>query len=167
MSNAISRRVVDASPLIFLTEVGLLEILHQQGVDVLVPDTVLNEIGALRPPDPAAEAVRQSSWIQIVPTPRIPGSVLVWDLDAGESAVLAVALERPDSMVILDDQPARRCAQVLGIPTQGTLGLVLVAKKRGFVPRVGPVLAQLKAFGMYMSSRLEQQILVAAGESSP
>ena len=34
----ISRRVVNASPLIFLTKVGLLEVLHQQAVPVLVPD---------------------------------------------------------------------------------------------------------------------------------
>jgi len=37
----ISRPVVNASPLIFLTEVGLLEVLRQPGVPVLVPDVVL------------------------------------------------------------------------------------------------------------------------------
>src|SRR5206468_1200553 len=92
--------------------------------------------------------------------------VLVWDLDAGESAVLAVALEQPDSMAILDDQPARRCAQVLDIQTQGTLGLVLVAKQQGLIPAVRPVLEQLKQAGMYMSYRLENQILTAAGEGT-
>jgi hypothetical protein len=107
----ISRRVVNASPLIFLTEVGLLDVLHQPGVPVLVPDVVLGEIGGLGPDDTTVRAVRQSPWIQIVPAPRIPDAVLVWDLDAGESAVLAVALQEPDPMAILDDQPARRCAQ--------------------------------------------------------
>ncbi len=53
----ISRRVVNASPLIFLTEVGLLEVLRQPGVPVLVPDVVRNEIGALGLDDPAAQAV--------------------------------------------------------------------------------------------------------------
>jgi len=41
----ISRRVVDASPLIFLTKVGLLEVLREPGVPALVPDVVLGEIG--------------------------------------------------------------------------------------------------------------------------
>lgn len=36
---------MNASPLIFLTEVGLLEVLRQPGVPVLVPDVVLVEIG--------------------------------------------------------------------------------------------------------------------------
>jgi uncharacterized protein len=123
MSSVISGRVVVASPLIFLTEVGLLEVLRQPGVPVLVPDVVLNEVGRLGSNDPAVHAVQQSPWMRIEPTPTIPDDVLVWGLDAGESAVLAVALEEPDSMAVLDDQPARRCAQVLNIQTQGTLGL--------------------------------------------
>src|ERR1035438_226652 len=98
MSSVISRRVVNASPLIFLTEVGLLEVLRQPGVPVLVPDVVLNEIGRLGPNDPTVHAVRHSPWIQIVSTSTIPDAILVWDLDAGESAVLAVALGEPDSM---------------------------------------------------------------------
>ncbi len=107
---------MNSSPLIFLTEVGLLEVLRQPGVPVLVPDAVLVEIGRLGPNDPAIQAVQQSGWMQIVPTPAIPDVVLVGDLDAGESAVLAVALDHPDSMAVLDDQPARRCADAGSSP---------------------------------------------------
>jgi predicted nucleic acid-binding protein len=95
MSSVISRRVVNASPLILLTEVGLLQVLRQPRVPVLVPDVVLNEIGGLGPSDPTVHAVRQFPSTQIVSTSAIPDAVLVWDLDAGESAVLAVALEEP------------------------------------------------------------------------
>jgi predicted nucleic acid-binding protein len=156
---------VNASPLIFLTEVGLLEVLRQPGVPVLVPEAVLEEVGRLGPNDPAVQAVQQSRWMQIVSTPAIPEVVLVWDLGPGESAVLAVVLEQPESMAILDDQAARQCAQVLSIPTQGTLGLLLVAKQQGLIPVVRPVLEQLKQAGMYLSDRLERQILAAADES--
>jgi predicted nucleic acid-binding protein len=161
----ISRRVVNASPLIFLTEVGLLEVLRQPGIPVLVPDAVLAEISRLGPHDPAIQAVQRSPWIQIVTTPAVPDVVLVWDLGAGETAVLTVALEVPDSMAVMDDQPARRCARVLGIPTQGTLGLVLVAKQQAMIPVVRPVLEQLKQAGMYMTDALECHILAAAGEA--
>ena len=37
--------VVNASPLIFLTRVGLLEVLHEAGIPVVVPDTVFTELG--------------------------------------------------------------------------------------------------------------------------
>jgi predicted nucleic acid-binding protein len=127
---------------------------------------VLAEVAGLDPTDPVVQAVQRSGWMQVVATPRIPDVVLVWDLDAGESAVLAVALDQPGSMVILDDQPARRCARVLGIPAQGTLGLVLAAKQLGMIPAVRPVLGQLRRAGMYMSDRLEDQVLDAAGEKT-
>src|SRR5262245_61584625 len=147
MLTVISRRVESASPLIFLTEVDLLGVLQQPGIPVLVPDAVLEEISRLGPHDPAIRAVQGSAWIQLVTTPAIPDIVRVWDLGAGETAVLTVALEAPDSMAVMDDQPARRCARVLGIPTQGTLGLVLVAKQQGLIPVVRPVLEQLKQAG--------------------
>ena len=47
----------------------------------------------------------------------------------------------------------------------GALGLVLVAKRQGLIPIIRPVLEQLKQAGMYMSDRLENPILAAAGES--
>ena len=162
----ISSRVVNASPLTFLTKVGLLEVLRELSVPVLVPDVVLSEIGGLDPNDPAVQSVRQSQWMRVVSTPTIPEVITAWDLDAGESAVLAVALDHPGAMVILDDLPARRCARVLNMPTQGTLGLVLVAKQHGLIPAVRPVLEQLRGAGMYMSDRLENQVLDAAGEST-
>jgi predicted nucleic acid-binding protein len=162
----ISSRVANASPLIFLTKVGLLEVLREPSVPVLVPDVVLAEVGGLDPDDPAVRAIQQSPWMRVVSTPTVPHAVLVWDLDAGESAVLAVALSQTGAMVILDDLPARRCARVLNVPSQGTLGLVLVAKRQGLIPAVRPVLGQLRDAGMYMSSRLEQQVLDAAGEST-
>ena len=89
----ISRRVVNASPLIDLRRVGLLEVLNEPGMPVVVPDTVVAEIGAHGATDPAVIAVGAASWIQVVPAPIIPKPVADWSLDAGESAVLALALD--------------------------------------------------------------------------
>lgn len=155
---------MNASPLVFLTRVDLLEVLHDPGVPVVVPDAVFDELGGLGPDDPAVVAVGQATWLQVVPTPPIPASVQAWTLDAGERAVLAVALEEPDSQVILDDLAARRCARALKLPLQGTLGLVLVAKQIGMIPEVRPILDTLRQRGMYVADRLAQQILDQAGE---
>jgi hypothetical protein len=63
---------VNASPLIFLTRVGLLDVLNEPGIPVIVPDAVFTELGGVGPNDPAALAVRQISWFRVVPTPPIP-----------------------------------------------------------------------------------------------
>ena len=65
----ISSRVVNASPLIFLTKVGLLEVLREPSVPVLVPDVVLAEVGGLDPNDPAVRAVEQSQWMRVFTLP--------------------------------------------------------------------------------------------------
>ena len=160
----ISGRAVNASPLIFLTRVNLLEVLHEPGVPAVVPDAVFSELGGLRHDDPAALAVGRASWLQVVPSPAIPAPIRTWALDAGESAVLAVALETPNSQVILDDLAARRCAKALNIPLQGTSGLFLVAKRLGLISEIRPVLDTLRQSGMDLSDRLARQVLGQAGE---
>ena len=66
------KRIESASPLIFLTRLGLLDVLNEQGVDVRVPDAVLAELSFLDPHDAAAIAARSTNWIQVVSTPPIP-----------------------------------------------------------------------------------------------
>src|SRR5262249_37528984 len=135
------RRVVNASPIIFLHHVGLLDQLNEPGVMVLVPDVVFDELGGLRPDDPAIAAVRASPWIRVVATPPIPESLRPFRLDRGESAVLAVALTPSEgpTEVVLDDLAARRCAATLGFKVLGSLTFLLVAKAEGRIPAVRPL----------------------------
>lgn len=155
---------MNASPLILLTHVGLLDVLHEPGVPAVVPDVVDGEIGAHGSNDPAVLAVQAAPWLNVVTAPALPAEVAAWGLDVGEAAVLAVALGRPGTQAVLDDLAARRCAAALGIPTQGTLGLVLVAKQLGMIPEVRPVLASLRQAGLYVSDRLIAAVLAQAGE---
>ncbi len=138
--------------------------LNEPGVPVMVPHEVLSELGRLSPNDPAALAVLQTEWLRVVPTPPIPVSVQAWNLDAGETAVLALASIQPDSRAILDDLAARRCARALHLPLIGTLGLMLVAKEQGMISAVQPVLDTLRQSGMYVSSALGRHVLDQAGE---
>jgi predicted nucleic acid-binding protein len=131
---------------------------------VLVPDAVLAEIASYGSQDEVLRLVQELDWLQVVPTPPIPAVVSARPLGAGESAVLALGLEQPDSEAVLDDLAARKSAQALGLPFQGTLGLVLVAKQVGILPEVKPVLEQLRGLGMYLSDRLVAQTLAQAGE---
>ena len=114
-----SRRVVNASPIIFLDRLGLLDQLNEPRgtVAVHIPDFVLEELGGLTPDDPAAVAVRSASWIQVVAAPPIPDSLRPFRLDRGEEAVLALALvpSEEETEVVLDDLAARRCAVALGL----------------------------------------------------
>jgi predicted nucleic acid-binding protein len=160
------KRIVNASPIIFLTRLGPMDLLREPGVSVLVTDAVLNELARLGVEDPAVTAVRSTPWIQVVATPKIPDFLRAWKLGAGETAVLALALAeiRPDKEVVLDDWKARRRAEGLDIPVMGTLSCLLIAKNLGRIDTVRPLLERLRQSGMYLSDELIERVTKKAGE---
>jgi len=156
--------VVNASPLIFLARAGLIDFLQLAGEIVAVPSPVVKEIRFRGSNDPAVKAVEETPWIVLVDPPPTPDVILAWDLGSGESSVLAWAHAHPGTEAILDDLAARRCAATLGIPVRGTLGLVLMAKKRGTIPAARPVLERLRYAGMFLSDRILNEALALVGE---
>lgn len=125
-------RVANASPLIHLARVSLLDLLRdpEGSVPVFVPSVVFDEVMRGASHDPAeglvAEAARD--WPAVVDTPPPPAEIRRVGIDAGELAVLSLARNMPGSSVVLDDLAARAEADRLGIPKPGTLRLLLDAK---------------------------------------
>jgi predicted nucleic acid-binding protein len=60
--------------------------------------------------------------------------LLEMQIDKGESSAIALALETPQSTIILDDFKARKIAEKLGLNVTGTLGVIIKAKLRGIIP---------------------------------
>ena len=65
------------------------------------------EVGAKGVDDPVARAFREATWLAVEPSPETPGPVLACKIDAGESAVLALALGDDTCEVVLDDKAGR------------------------------------------------------------
>lgn len=152
--------VIDASPLIFLTTANYLHLLQQLYPKVLVPQVVTQEIRRYGDTDPTCLALQEVDWLVEVKPLIIPQSVRFCRLDPGESW----AQQYSGTEAFVDDLAGRRCAQQLSIPVRGTLGLVLVAKQRGYIPAARPVIADLKRAGMYLSDRVINQALAMVGE---
>jgi len=130
----------------------------------MVPESVSREIARRGLDDVTARALSDTPWLISVPVINIPSLIQSWDLGAGESAVLAYAQQNPGVIAIIDDGAGRRCADILGVPLSGTLGLVLLAKKWGRVPAARPVIAQLKQHGMFLSDKTIERALVLVDE---
>ena len=91
---------------------------------------------------------------------------MVSGLGTGEKQVLALALEKPRSLAILDDLMARRYASFLGIRFTGTLGILLKAKEKGLLQAVAPVLDQLEALQFRLDPKTREAVLKLAKETS-
>ena len=147
---------VNASPWIHLSRAGCLGLLRPLAVRIVIPDAVVLEVRQKRQ-DASVEALTSHPWIEIVPTPAIPHVVGDWDLGAGEAA-------HQDSIAVLDDQRARRCAASLGVPTIGSLGVVLLARRQGRVLAARPILEAMVAAGMYLQPATLAAALALVGE---
>ncbi len=159
-----SSAVVNASPLIYLARADLLELLQLAGDRIFVPDVVATEILVRGDDDPTVAAMRGATWLGKVKAPDLPAVILAWDLGPGESSVLAWAQSNQGSRAVIDDLQGRRCAEALGIPLRGTLGLVLRAKRIGRVDRARPIVDRLRGAGMYLSKSVADLALAEVGE---
>jgi len=157
--------VVDASPLIFLAKLDRLDLLKKGADQIIAPPAVVREIGEY--PDDASAKIddARQSWltVQAVEDRRIV-EVLMADLDAGESEVIALAMQLKAERVVLDDLDARRFAHRVGVAPVGTLGLLLAAKLRGELPSLGAEIDRLRQAGFRASPSLSQAVLREAGE---
>jgi predicted nucleic acid-binding protein len=156
--------VCNASPLIYLSRAGYLPLLQAAGLQVVVPDAVMEELRAKGTDDAVVKAVEAEGWLQLEPWPNIPRQIEAWDLGRGEAAVLAWALQHPGSEAILDDLIARRCAASLRLPCVGTLGIVVRAKRLGLIPAARPVVEELIRQRMYLSRKVLDEALGSLGE---
>jgi predicted nucleic acid-binding protein len=157
--------VSNTSPLLYLHQVGQLDLLAKLYQRVVVPSAVRDElrVGARR--GVSTPEVDEIPWLEV----RTPADMtllpLVIDLGAGEAEALALALASPESLVILDDALGRRIAHHLELAYTGTLGVLVKAKKEGHLPAVKPVLEALRdRTTMHLSRDLVAWVLREAGE---
>jgi predicted nucleic acid-binding protein len=103
--------VLDASPLILLSRSGHLDLLLSLKRPLVMPVPVFEEIHAKGSQDSTVRSVERAAFLKIVPSPPIPDAIERWDLGRGESSVLALAMDRPGALALLDDMEARRGAR--------------------------------------------------------
>jgi predicted nucleic acid-binding protein len=129
--------IADSSCLIGLTNIKLLDILHLLYGTVTVTPEIAAEYG-LDLPD----------WITITPVKNTVLQMAIQsDLHSGEASAIALALENPGSIVVLDDKKARRYAANLGLVITGTMGIVISATENGIIKDAAGAFEKLRKTG--------------------
>jgi predicted nucleic acid-binding protein len=86
-------------------------------------------------------------------------------LGPGEADVIALATQYgEDALVVLDDADGRRLARDQGIALLGSAGVLVLAKERGVIRQVRPLLDDLRAAGLYLSDAAYRDVLTLANE---
>lgn len=84
--------------------------------------------------------------------PASTGAVDRFDLEAGEAAVLATALEQEHETVLIDEESGREVARLLGLRPRGTLSVLYWALAHGKLDFDGFLdqLERLVDYGFYL-----------------
>jgi len=126
------RAVVNATPLISLALLGRLSLLKEMFEEVIVPQTVYEEVVVQGVGKPGADALAAANWLTVMPMAISVGiEPLLLGLDAGELEVVLLAQQITPDWVIIDERLARNVAFALDLPVKGTLGILLAAVLTG------------------------------------
>jgi predicted nucleic acid-binding protein len=159
--------VLDSSILIGLGGIGRLALLHDLFGEVIIPQAVSDELHAHAQSTELARQVDAASWIRTVPVRnRLAVRVLLHPLDLGEAAVIVLTQELGADLAAVDERQAREKLESLGVNVVGTLGILLKAKREGYIERIRPEIDELRKNNVFLSQSLVEIILDMAGESS-
>lgn len=146
--------ISDTSCFIILSNIGEFDLLQKLFGEIITTSIIQEEFGEILP-----------SWVKIQNvSDKLKMQILELQIDRGESSAIALALEIPGSVLILDDYKARKVAENLGLNFTGTIGIIIKAKLENIIPSVKPLLDKIKQTNFRISAEIELQAYKEAGE---
>ena len=146
--------ISDTSCLIILTKINELDLLYKVYKEIVTTTEIQIEFDEKLP-----------SWIKVLKVKdKNLQNALELTIDKGESSAIALAIETPNSVIILDDLKARKVAAKFKLTFTGTIGVIIKAKLEGHITSIKPILKKLKETDFRLSIDLENSALFAANE---
>ncbi len=140
--------ISDTSCLIALKKIGFLDVLKDLFQEIVITREVQEEFGESLP-----------DWITVFQVKNIVlQSEIANNLDSGEASSIALALELKGSILIIDELKGRKVAKSLKIEIIGTIGILLLAEKKGLVQNLMTQISLLVEKGFWLSDDLIQQL---------
>src|SRR5437899_556948 len=129
--------VSDTTAITSLLQVGQCELLANLYRDVLIPQAVRDELLLAHPVLPGflhVESARSRTEVQ-----RLQA-----ELDLGEAEAIVLAKEKAADVLLIDETEGRRVALREGVSIIGLLGVLVQAKRMGFISSVRELTTKLE-----------------------
>ena len=147
--------IADSSCLIILSKIGELNVLRWLYQTIYITPEIATEFGEDLPPWIFVETVQNQHHQRI----------LLTKLDRGEATAIALALEKKEALIILDDLKGRKIAKELGLVFTGTLGVISRAKELGYYQQIKPILIKILQTNFRISQGIIYALLDRHGET--
>jgi len=146
--------ISDTSCLITLSNIGLLDILKNLYQEVIITKEVQAEFGGNLP-----------EWIIVSEVKNKDKQVEIEKLvDKGEASSIALALETKNSTLIIDEVKGRKIAKSLNLEIIGTIGILLLADKKGLITDVMSIILKIVNRGFRLSDTLLDKLIDKYGK---
>jgi len=155
--------ISDTSPITNLIRINRLDLLKLLYTEVVIPEKVQDEL--LNYENQKTE-LEKRAWI-IVKKVSNSNEVkkLEAELDAGEAEAIVLAKELDADLLIIDERKGRKIAEANGLKIIGLLGVLIQAKRKGYVKDLKPLLNELiDSVGFRVSKKLYNRILKEVNE---
>jgi predicted nucleic acid-binding protein len=153
--------ISDTSPLRYLVLIGQADLLPALYTEVLIPETVAEELNQPATPEPVRRwMAHRPAWLQVVPLTARPPSMPLPDLDPGERDAILLALHLKADLVLMDERDGVEEARRLGLAVTGTLGILDRAAERGLM-ELAPAIARLRQTNFRIDPALLDRLLAA------
>lgn len=155
--------VSNSTILIGLARINKLDLLKKLFSKVYIPDTVFSEL--TRTGNTGASDIKKVSYLErISPKDEKQVALLLGSLDRGEAEVLVLSKELNADLVLLDEEKARKVVVIAGFEVMGLMGVLLTAKRCGFLKAIKPLIEELKKKKFRVAEDIIAEILKSAEE---
>jgi len=147
--------VADTSPINYLVLIAQIDLLKQLYTRILIPPAVLAELKHPIAPKPVRDwADNAPEWVEVL-SPK--SSLVLAQLDLGESEAIALATEVHARVLLIDEQDGRQEAVRRGLKVAGTLSVLDEADQAGLVV-FESVIAELRKTSFRVSQGVLSEI---------
>jgi len=145
--------VSDTSPIFYLVEIDVTEVLPALYGNVLIPPAVHDEL--CHPRSPSYQwASNPPAWLKVAAPQQIDHSL---NLDLGEQEAIALALEVHADRLLVDEKLGRQAAIQRGLRVAGTLGVLLDAASANLID-FEQAIGRLRETSFYLTDTLIEDL---------
>lgn len=150
-----------------LAIIGQLYLIQELFGEIIIPKEVWPELIIEGKGKPGTNEIEKVKWIKVEEVKNNSlVKTLTKDLDVGESAAIALAIEKKADLLLLDETDARNLAEFYNLTKTGVIGILMKAKKRSLIKEIKPMLDKLRIHvHFWIKPDLYDAILSEMGET--
>ena len=157
--------IVNTTPLIALCHVGQMDLLKKMYDEISIPEAVYKELADKKESICKKQVDASLDWIHVEKIEnQMAKSMFKTQLHDGEVEVMILAKEKSADIVIIDDANAKKHAKYLKLPVTGTLGVLIKAKRQGYINELKPIIQEMIDKNIYISEKLMKLCLEQVNE---